>query len=359
VRPNWRRPARHRLEAFDDVPDVGAALADVTRRRAAARAARKPQLPAELAERPPVLGDMDADLFVAGLHGHVQDMLGSRLALVEGVPGAHFRAWVPGAREVAVVLAADAQHASHAPHSPHAPHSWVRPLRSVEAPSGDAGQTGLWEAFVPGVVRGFRYRFRITESDGRIREVRDPAAFREDGEASILWDLDHAWNDHDWRRQRAEPGRPAPDTVLARVADDLTWSSTELIASLSGQVTSAGADHIVLPLEAWRSPGSPFAPSEARGTPQSLMDLVDTLHVMGIGVFVEWSPDVLLVEGFDDAIWSCPAAASLRLSAAAFWVDAYHADGLRLPAGSTNTEWPAGLAARLAAQAAGVVLQTP
>ncbi|MCI0546604.1 MAG: 1,4-alpha-glucan branching protein GlgB [Candidatus Rokubacteria bacterium] len=89
---------------------------------------------------------------VAGEHRDPFSILGPH---AEGEGGLRIRAFVPGAREVAVVGRAGGA---------------AQPLSRIH-------EGGLWEASIPRARCGEDYRLRITHDDGRTEEVEDPYRF--------------------------------------------------------------------------------------------------------------------------------------------------------------------------------------
>ena len=194
--------------------------------------------------------------------------------------------------------------------------------------------------------------------------------------ASIVWSLDYQWMDEEWMKSRH--GRNALEAPMAIYEVHLgSWRRDgnagerllgyrELAPLLADYVHEMGFTHVeFLPLMEHPFYGSwgyqttgYFAPSSRYGTPQDLMYLIDHLHQRGIGVILDWVPSHFPTDehglGFFDGThlfehgdprqgihpdWDSfifnygrHEVRSFLLSSALFWLDEYHADGLRVDA---------------------------
>jgi 1,4-alpha-glucan branching enzyme len=192
-----------------------------------------------------------------------------------------------------------------------------------------------------------------------------------------VWDLDgFGWDDGEWMGSRAgKNGMNAPQSVYEvhlgswrHVPEeyDRSLSYHELAGELVGYVAEMGFTHVeFLPVMEHPFYGSwgyqtlgYFAPSSRFGTPHEFMELVDSLHKVGIGVILDWVPSHFPSDGyglsnFDGTClyehadprkgyhpdWKSSIfnygrneVRSFLLSSARFWLDLYHADGLRVDA---------------------------
>jgi 1,4-alpha-glucan branching enzyme len=303
----------------------------------------------------------DIYLFNEGTHYRLFDRLGAHLETIDGVPGTSFAVWAPDAEQVYVM--GDFNGWNRTSH----------PLRPRE-------NSGIWEGFVPGVGKGASYKYLVVSRYNGYRvEKADPVAFFYETPpktASVIWDLAYDWGDKEWMATRRR--RNALDAPIAiyevhlgswmRVAEeDNRWLTyRELAPKLAAHIRDLGFTHVeFLPVMEHPFYGSwgyqttgYFAPTSRFGTPQDFMFLVDYLHQQGIGVILDWVPSHFpkdqhalgyfdgthlfehaderqgLHPDWDSSIFNYgrKEVRSYLLSSALFWLEMYHADGLRVDA---------------------------
>ncbi|MDA8290564.1 MAG: 1,4-alpha-glucan branching protein GlgB [Actinomycetota bacterium] len=303
----------------------------------------------------PLVGELDRYLFNEGRHRRLYACLGAHL--LDGDRSAVFAVWAPNATAVSVV---------------HDGNGW----RAGADPLEPQESSGIWAGVVDGVGPGTRYKYALDSRHGR-REKADPLAFATEpppATASVLTRLDHDWHDSSWMERRAErQGDGAPVAVYEvhlgswrRRPDGSSLTYPEVGLALVEHVTRMGFTHVeLLPVMehpyfgswGYQTTGF-FAPTARYGTPGGLMTLVDTLHEAGVGVILDWVPSHFATDEFALADFdgthlyehSDPLRAvhpdwgsyvfnygrhevrSFLTSSACFWLDHYHADGLRVDA---------------------------
>jgi 1,4-alpha-glucan branching enzyme len=309
-----------------------------------------------------LLTDDDLYLFNQGSHFRLYEKLGAHPLSEEGREGTYFAVWAPDAERVSVVGDFN---------------GWD----AMAHPLGSRGQSGIWEGFIPGVRKGAVYKYHI---ESRFRGYRadkaDPFALFSEvppKTASVVWDLEYAWDDRDWMKKRAgaNNAHTAPWSIYEvhlgswmRVPEEgerpLTYR--ELAPHLAEYVKNMGFTHVeFLPVMEHPFYGSwgyqvtsYFAPTSRYGTPQDFMSLIDYLHQAGVGVILDWVPSHFPNDehglGYFDGThlyehgdprqgihpdWNSfifnydrNEVRSFLLSSALFWLDRFHADGLRVDA---------------------------
>jgi 1,4-alpha-glucan branching enzyme len=309
-----------------------------------------------------LLTEHDVYLFKEGTHSHLFDKLGAHVIEVEGVRGTVFAVWAPNAQSVSVK--GDFNGWSNESH----------PLKARWDSSG------IWEGFVSGVGHGAQYKYHLeSRFHGYRVDKGDPFAARwqvPPDTASMVWELDYSWGDGGWMGGRH--GATALDAPQAMYEIHLgSWrrvpeeghrslSYRELAGQLVEYLRNMNFTHVeLMPVMEHPFFGSwgyqvvgYFAPTARYGTPQDFMYLVDQLHQAGIAVILDWVPShfpsdehglayfdgTYLFEHADPKKGFHPEwnsyifnhgrneVRAFLLSSAVFWLEKYHADGLRVDA---------------------------
>jgi len=308
-----------------------------------------------------LLTEDDIYLFNEGSHLRLYEKLGAHLLIDDGQEGTYFAVWAPDAKQVSVI--GDFNGWDRATH----------PLYS-------RGQSGIWEGFIPGVGKGTLYKYHINSRyKGYKVDKSDPYAFYTETPpktASVVWDLEYTWGDQEWMEKRHKCNTlDAPMAIYElhlgswrRVPeeDNRPLTYRELAPQLAEYAKQMGFTHVeFLPvmehpfLGSWgyQTTGY-FAPTSRYGTPQDFMFLIDYLHQHDIGVILDWVPSHFPTDehglGFFDGThlyehaypqkgfhpdWSSfifnygrNEVRNFLISSALFWLDKYHADGLRVDA---------------------------
>ncbi|HSW06783.1 1,4-alpha-glucan branching protein GlgB [Aquabacterium sp.] len=303
-----------------------------------------------------LLGEQDIHLFREGSHSRLYEKLGCRL---DG-DSARFTVWAPNAQSVSVVGDFNGWQAG----------------RHAAAPRADG--SGLWEAQIPGVTQGQRYKYAIRTANGDLLDKADPFARYAEAPpatASVAWRTeDYVWSDGAWMQARAASNALALPMSVYEVhlgswrhgeGDALIdYRSAALL--LADYLRRMGFTHVeLMPVTEHPFYGSwgyqttgYFAPTARYGTPQDFKFLVDTLHQAGVGVILDWVPshfpaDAHGLAGFDGTAlyehadprqgfhpeWNSSIfnygrneVRAFLLSSGLFWLDEYHIDGLRVDA---------------------------
>ncbi len=308
---------------------------------------------------PSTLSEFDLYLLGEGTHHKSYEKLGAHLTEVEGVPGVAFAVWAPNAQRVSVVGNFN---------------NW----NGRRHPMRVRGGSGIWELFIPGLVEGEVYKYEIKGHNDYVGLKADPFAFFAElrpNNASVVRDINnYTWHDQAWMEARSQ--RQSLKSPLAIYEVHLgSWrrgegnrmlSYRELAEQLVDYVREMGFTHIELlpvmehPLdESWgyQTVGY-FAPTSRHGTPQDFMYFVDYCHQHGIGVILDWVPahfpsdahglayfdGTHLYEHDDPRLREHPdwgtrifnygrsEVRNFLLNSALFWLEKYHADGLRVDA---------------------------
>ncbi|MEO6915474.1 MAG: alpha-amylase family glycosyl hydrolase, partial [Chitinophagaceae bacterium] len=312
-----------------------------------------------------LLTEEDVHNFQNGTNYRLYEKFGSHEIKVNDTVGTYFAVWAPNASNVSVKGNFN---------------DWKNKEFNL-FPRWD--KSGIWEGFIPGFAMGEAYKYHIIAPNGIETDKGDPlASFWElkPATASIAWSLDYTWSDKQWMEKRASHNslkapwsvyevhlaswmRPDPDDE----ASYLTYH--ELADKMVPYVKEMGFTHVEFmpvmehPFDgSWGYQGTGFfAPTSRFGSPQDFMFLTEAFHKAGIGVILDWVPSHFPYDAhglymFDGTHtyeyadmrkgyhpdWSSyifnykrGEVKSFLISSAIFWLDKFHADGIRVDAVSS------------------------
>lgn len=308
-----------------------------------------------------LLTEFDISLFQLGKHFRLYEKLGSHIISLDGTLGVFFAVWAPNAQEVSVIGNFN---------------SWHRGKHQLNK---RWDSSGIWEGFIPNIGKGEVYKYFIKGFDGSDIEKGDPFAFfweRPPAKASVVWDLDYSWKDKTWLNKRPKINTLNKPMSVYEVHLG-SWqrdpsnpkrllSYQEIAKALVPYVVEMGFTHVEL-LPIMEYPYYPswgyqvvgyYGASARHGCPQDLMFLIEEFHKADIAVILDWVPSHFpgdanglfkfdgthLYEHSDMRKGFHPdwksyifnydrnEVRSFLISNAIFWLDKYHADGLRVDA---------------------------
>ena len=322
----------------------------------------------------------DIEKFNAGIHYSVYEVLGAQLREIDGVKGTSFAVWAPNAVRVSVV--GDFNH-------------WdgrVHQMRRLP-------DSGIFEIFIPDVLEGELYKYELKLKGGMLSLKADPYGFGAQlrpGTASVVRDIrSFLWSDEKWLQERKNAGSKQRPMAVYEVhlgsfqkPEDGRefYNYRELAPMLASYVKEMGYTHVELmpimehPLDAswgYQVIGY-YAPTSRYGTPADFMYFMDYMHKEGIAVILDWVPahfprDVQGLSNFDGTClyehqdprqgfhphWGTliynygrPQVQNYLIANALYWINCYHADGIRMDAvasmlyldyGKTDGEWVANI----------------
>jgi 1,4-alpha-glucan branching enzyme len=305
--------------------------------------------------------DFDIALFKSGKHYRLYEKFGSHPTTVNGVEGTYFAVWAPSAKMVSVIGDFN---------------FWVEGEHTLNVRWDGSG---IWEGFIAGAGKGNTYKYKIQSNHNDIKtEKADPYARRCEHPpktASIIWEEPYDWEDSKWMKKRKKHNAlDAPYSVYEvhlgswkkQIKENRFLTYIELADELVSYVKEMNFTHVEL-MPIMEFPYDPswgyqlvgyFAPTTRFGSPEEFKLLVDKFHQNDIGVILDWVPSHFPEDahglGFFDgsALYEHPdkrkgyhpdwkslifnygrnEVKSFLISNAIFWLDQYHADGLRVDA---------------------------
>ena len=332
-----------------------------------------------------LITEKDVEKFDAGIHYTIYEKLGAHPVVINGVSGVSFAVWAPNAVRVSVVGDFN---------------NWDGRVHQMSRVAG----SGIFEIFIPGVKEQDIYKFELKVKGGLTYLKADPYAnasqLRPDS-ASVVADISNfEWEDSAWIANRADKQKKdAPMSVyelylgsFARNEKGNTEDGSvylnyrEIAPKVVKYVKEMGYTHVeLMPVMEHPFDGSwgyqtigYYAPTARYGAPQDFMFFVNELHKAGIGVILDWVPahfprDTYGLSNFDGTClyehqdprqgshphWGTliynygrPQVSNYLISNALFWIEKYHADGIRMDAvasmlyldyGKNDGEWVANM----------------
>ncbi len=302
----------------------------------------------------------DLHLFSAGKNSQIYKKLGAHLYTVDTINGVLFAVWAPNAKRVSVI--GDFNHWDGRSHA----------MRNHES-------NGVWEIFIPELTENQLYKFEIVNRQShQVLTKTDPYAQQfeclPNTSSIVVTDSNYDWQDQQWldHRQNNDCLQQAISIYEVHLS---SWRRDEqgkalnyrkLAKPLVDHVKELGFTHIeLLPIaeyyldKSWgyQTTGY-FAPTSRHGNSDDFRYFIDYCHQYGIGVILDWSPahfpkEAFALAQFDGSPlyeledprrskhrdwatllfnFSRNEVKNFLLSSAAFWLQEYHIDGLRVDA---------------------------
>ncbi|MBR2527612.1 MAG: 1,4-alpha-glucan branching protein GlgB [Blautia sp.] len=308
--------------------------------------------------------EFDQYLLGQGTHYDVYKKLGAHPTRQDGEDGVYFAVWAPNAQSVNVIGEFN---------------NWDTQANKLEK----AGPIGVFEGFVPAAHVGQLYKYFIIGMHGEELYKSDPYGFeceRRPGTASRIADItDFTWTDEEWMQQRLSFDEKKDAMAIyevhpgswmkhpwAKENEEGFYNYRELAIRLTQYVKEMGYTHVELmgiaehPFDgSWGYQVTGYyAPTSRHGSPLDFKYLINHLHRNNIGVILDWVPahfpkDAHGLANFDGTAvyehedprqgehpdWGTkifnygrPEVKNFLIANALFWLEEYHADGLRVDA---------------------------
>ncbi len=306
----------------------------------------------------------DGDGFTdGGMYGAYR-LFGSHVATVGGHKGVLFRVWAPNAIRVSVV--GDFNEWNGKSH----------PMIKDE-------ENGTFSLFIPGLDAGVKYNYELHVKGGRLFVKKDPYARLAEGTGSIVCgDKKHKWVDTDFYGNKAVmyDRKKTPVSIYEFDLKD--------VMSKGGHISDASADKLIEDIVkegfsyvqcAVSSMSGDGLYLTYMGIPENeIKKFVSKLHKAGIGLIAVWNPAFFAsgedgLDQFDGTYlyghmderkrynpafgglyynYDRPEVKAYLMSAARYWVEEFHVDGLHvdglssmlyLDYGKYDGEWAANI----------------
>lgn len=310
----------------------------------------------------PVIDGMDMKRFSSGIHYEIYEKLGAHPMELEGVKGVLFGVWAPNAVRVSVVGNFN---------------MWDGRRHQMRR----LGDSGIFELFIPGLLEEEIYKYEIKVKGGMVVLKADPYGYCSElrpANASVVTDLTrYEWKDKKWLEYRKKIDYEKEPVLLYEVhlgswikppaeEEREFYNYREIAPRLAEYVKDMGYTHIeIMPImehpfdASWGYQVTGYyAPTSRYGTAEDFMYFMDYMHQKNIGVILDWVPahfprDTFGLADFDGTClyehldprqgshphWGTliynygrPQVSNFLIANALFWIEKYHADGIRLDA---------------------------
>ncbi len=347
---------------------------------------RKEELRKEVYNYAPVITKKDTEQFRAGIHYTIYEVLGAHPMTIDGTAGVHFAVWAPGALRISVV--GDFNQWDGRVHQMR--RLWDSGIFELFLPDVKCGENYKYEIKLKSgltYLKADPYAFRAEMRPGTASITADISGF--------VWQ-DDKWMEARKKKQgkdmpisiyelylgsfkRTAESKENVDTV--RTMEEENSDNTEAAAKkevlpylnyrqlapeIIAYVKKMGYTHIeLMPVMEHPFDGSwgyqtigYYAPTARYGTPEDFMYFINEMHKADIGVILDWVPahfprDIYGLSNFDGTClyehrdprqgthpdWGTllynygrPEVSNYLIANALFWIEKYHADGIRIDA---------------------------
>jgi 1,4-alpha-glucan branching enzyme len=328
----------------------------------------------------PCITKSDTEKFKNGIHYTIYEKLGAHPMELDGEEGVLFAVWAPDAMRISVV--GDFNNWDGRAHQ----------MRRL-------WDSGIFELFIPGVKSGENYKYELKLKGGLTYLKADPygnAAQLRPETASVVADLrNFVWEDEKFiaNRKAFQTGNVPVSVYEIYLGSFVEPGEGEVYANyreiapkVIEYVKKMNYTHVeLMPVMEHPLDGSwgyqvigYYAPTARYGKPEDFMYFVNELHKAGIGVILDWVPahfpkDTYGLSNFDGTClyehkdprqglhphWGTliynygrPEVSNYLIANALFWVEKFHADGIRMDAvasmlyldyGKKDGEWVANM----------------
>lgn len=310
----------------------------------------------------PLITGEDCVKFSSGIHYQVYQLLGAHPMVRDGIAGVEFAVWVPKAVRVSVVGEFN--------------HWDGRRHQMQRVPDSD-----IFELFVPQAKEGDIYKYEIKMRGGLVLLKSDPYAnsfeLRPNSCSLVGVSEEYTWNDSEWLAKRQNTDyHTKPVSVyelhlgsFQRKSKKSFYNYRELAAMVIDHVKELHMTHVeLMPVmehildESWgyQTTGY-YAPTSRFGNLNDFKYFIDELHKAGIGVILDWvgahfaknGDGLMFYNGYplyepaienrrEHKLWGTYAfdygrkeVSNFLIANALYWVEEFHADGLRVDAVSS------------------------